>query len=103
MCWEVPVNDPHLTLTRLVLDTVACLRAAQSGPCHEKEVRAAIWLFSGVDLTDRQTAPALLCNMDRTLRALEDEFRLRNHCFAAQKARKVRERIRFMRQLATVH
>jgi len=104
MRWEVPVNhDPCFNLPRLVLDTMACLRAAQSELCHESKARAAIWLFSGVDVTDTKTTPALLCNMDRSLREIEHELRLRNRPLSAKKVRNVWERVHFMRQFATAH
>ena len=94
---------PCFALTRLVLDTMACLRAAQSELPHEKEARAAIWLFSGVDVTDGEIAPALLSNMDRSLRELEHELRLRNRPLSAKKVRDLWEQVHFMRQLATTH
>ena len=102
---EVAVNRHHppSTLTRLVLDTMACLRAAQSELCHGNKARAAMWLFSGVDLAHDETAPALLCNMDRSLREVEHELRLRDRPFSAKKVRTVWEQVRLMRQRTTAH
>jgi hypothetical protein len=100
MPWEVPVNrDPCFALTRLVLDTMACLQAAQIELRHDRKVRAAIWLLTRIDVTDADMAPALLCNMDRSLRELEHEFRLYDRPFSAKKVHNVWEQVRSLRQL----
>jgi hypothetical protein len=62
-----------------------------------------MWLFSGVDLTDDATAPPLLCNMDCSLREVEQELRRRARPFSAKKVRDLREQVRFMRQRAAAH
>ncbi len=90
---------PCSALTRLVLDTMACLQAAQTELRHDKKVRAAIWLLTRVDVTDADMAPALLCNMDRSLRELEHEFRLHDRPFSAKKVHHVWEQVRSVRQL----
>jgi hypothetical protein len=104
MHWEVPVSPyPCFTLTRLLLETKACLRAAQSALGYGHTARTAIWLLDGVDVTDRGIAAALLCNMDHSLRELEDELRLSNRPFSAKKVRNVWEQVRVARQLAIMH
>ena len=89
------MNPCHPMLTRLVLDTVACLRAVHADLPNDVKTRAeeAIRSLSATDMTNTDRATSLLCAMCRDLREVEQEFRALNRPFSANKVHRVLERI----------
>ncbi len=82
-------------LTRLILDTVACLRAAQDDLHDDVKTRAgyAIRSLSAADVTNADKTRWLLCEMGRHLREVEQEFRALDRPFSANKVHGVLERV----------